>query len=109
MDWTNSSVLKLIGEYEKRPVLWDSNHELYRVYTAKYEAWQSFAAAFQCEVSDIRKKLNSLLASYRRERQKVRTGGKSTWFAYNALIFLPKHIDNNGDSIAEVGNSRHFY
>ncbi|CAK1550310.1 unnamed protein product [Leptosia nina] len=91
---TNAQVIRLVNEFKARPLLWDPNHDLYRVQIAKYEAWTELAKLFGYDVSDMRKKFNSIFASHRREKGKVRTGKKSHWFLYNHLTFLPSHIEN---------------
>ncbi|XP_045775054.1 uncharacterized protein LOC123873976 [Maniola jurtina] len=92
LEWTNEQVIRLINSYKARGMLWDPNHDLYRVQTAKYEAWCELAELYGCEITDLRKKFNSILASHRREKAKIRMGGKSSWFAYNHLSFLPNHL-----------------
>ncbi|KPJ12821.1 hypothetical protein RR48_10451 [Papilio machaon] len=94
IEWTNDLIIRLITEYKKRPELWDSHHELHRVNTAKYEAWSDLANIFECDIADLRKKMNSIFASHRREKAKVRCGGRSTWFLYPHMNFLPTHIEN---------------
>lgn len=99
VEWTNDLVIRLINEYKQRPELWDCAHELYRVPTAKYEAWSELAIAFECDIADLRKKLNSVFASHRREKGKVRCGGRSTWFLYKHLSFLPNHLESAHDDV----------
>ncbi|KPJ04318.1 hypothetical protein RR46_00337 [Papilio xuthus] len=94
IEWTNDLIIRLITEYKKKPELWDSHHELHRVNTAKYEAWSDLANIFECDIADLRKKMNSIFASHRREKAKVRCGGRSTWFLYSHMNFLPTHIEN---------------
>ncbi|XP_048480504.1 uncharacterized protein LOC105387752 isoform X3 [Plutella xylostella] len=94
MEWTNKQVVRLVREYERHPEVWDSTHELFRVFTAKHEAWEDMAKKFNCEVIDLKKKMNSVLASHRRERCRVRAGRPSCWFLYDALSFLPHHLGN---------------
>ncbi|XP_059057765.1 uncharacterized protein LOC131851297 [Achroia grisella] len=69
-EWTNSLVIKLMEEYRKKPELWDNTHKGYRTFTAKYEAWSDLANTFNCDIPDLRKKLNSIFASHRREKSK---------------------------------------
>lgn len=99
VEWTNELVIRLINEYKMRPELWDAQHELYRVPTAKYEAWSELAISFECDIADLRKKLNSVFASHRREKGKVRCGGRSTWFLYKHLSFLPNHLESSHDDV----------
>lgn len=96
MEWTDDKVLVLIEEYKSRPGLWEPNHPHYKYANRKNEYWRSLANAVQTNVAEVKKKLNSLLASFRRERAKVKkTSGKSSkevfqsnWFAYNSMAFL---------------------
>lgn len=96
MEWTDEKVLVLIEEYKSRPGLWEPNHPHYKYANRKNEYWRSLANAVQTNVAEVKKKLNSLLASFRRERAKVKkTSGKSSkevfksnWFAYNSMAFL---------------------
>ncbi|CAK1586593.1 unnamed protein product [Parnassius mnemosyne] len=106
VEWTNDLVIRLMMEYKKRPELWDSSHDLYRVHTAKYEAWSDLANVFECDIVDLRKKLNSIFASHRREKAKVRCGGRSTWFLYPHMSFLPTHIENDESSPASERRRR---
>ncbi|XP_072944629.1 uncharacterized protein [Epargyreus clarus] len=93
-DWTKEHSIRLIEEYKGKPELWDHRHGWYRVQMARYEAFCALAETFECNVPDLKKKLSSLLASYRRERTNVRWGGKSNWFLYSHLSFLPGHLEN---------------
>ncbi|CAH2043027.1 unnamed protein product, partial [Iphiclides podalirius] len=106
VEWTNDLAIRLMMEYKKRPELWDSSHDLYRVHTAKYEAWSELANLFECDIVDLRKKLNSIFASHRREKAKVRCGGRSTWFLYPHMSFLPTHIGNDETSPASERRRR---
>ncbi|XP_072944631.1 uncharacterized protein [Epargyreus clarus] len=99
LEWTQELVIRLMEEYKTMPELWDSRHELYKVPTAKYEAYCRLAETFQCNFPDLRKKLYSIFASYRREKGKVRKTGSSTWFLYPHMSFLPNHLPSQGSPI----------
>ncbi|XP_023719509.1 uncharacterized protein LOC111871010 isoform X2 [Cryptotermes secundus] len=98
MEWTNDSTINFIKAYEKHPVLWDATHCLYKVKPKKTEAWDSIATELNVVVAELKKKMNSLLATYRKVRQKLTAAGKSgsgademdapNWFAYKAFAFL---------------------
>lgn len=72
MEWSHEASLRLIDEYEKAPLLWDSKHPHYYSKTRKQEAWEAVAARINTDVEELKKKLNSLLGSFRRERMKHR-------------------------------------
>lgn len=97
MEWTDQEALKLIDAYRNESVLWDSQHTDYKNFNIKNMAWDSLASMFSRDQPEIRKKVHSLLASYRRECNKVGTKiasrkgvkiYKSSWFAYESLRFL---------------------
>lgn len=96
MEWTDEKVLVLIEEYKSRPGLWEPNHPHYKYVNRKNDYWRSLANAVQTNVAEVKRKVNSLLASFRRERAKVKkTSGKSSkqvfesnWFAYSSMVFL---------------------
>ncbi|XP_047104849.1 uncharacterized protein LOC124743995 [Schistocerca piceifrons] len=97
MEWSNDLSLQLIEAYRDRPVLWDVSHNYYKLANRRNEAWAEIAKLFNCDVMEVKKKMNSLLSSFRRERQKegLRRSGTgpeevyhSTWFAFNSLKFL---------------------
>lgn len=105
-EWTCESTIRLVDEYRQRPELWDSSHEMYRVQTAKYDAWSQMARIFECDIADLRKKLNSVSASYRREKAKIRNGGHSSWFLYNNLSFLPNHLESHRQSTSTSSDAQ---
>uniref|UniRef100_A0A2A4JSL0 MADF domain-containing protein n=1 Tax=Heliothis virescens TaxID=7102 RepID=A0A2A4JSL0_HELVI len=103
VEWSGDLSIRLVEEYRRRPELWDNGHSLYRVQSAKYEAWADIARIFECDIADLRKKLNSIFASYRREKAKIRSGGRSTWFLYSYLRFLPNHLESPSEIEVIVG------
>nr|CAH7741137.1 unnamed protein product [Callosobruchus chinensis] len=63
----------------------------------KIDIWQRIASAFNCEILEVKKKIESLLTSYRRELRRENTtfSGMGTedvyhskWFAFRAMQFL---------------------
>lgn len=98
MEWSNSNSIKLINEYKKYECLWNPCHDGYKSKTKKLDAWMEIAQTMGGEVNEMKKKMESLLSSFRRERQKQeaskRTGSgtediyTSPWFAFDDMLFL---------------------
>ncbi|CAG9766680.1 unnamed protein product [Ceutorhynchus assimilis] len=95
MNWQSAKVLSLIELYKTSRVLWDSKNADYYKKNVKDEAWTLISSVIDEPVETCKSKIMSLLASYRREKGKVRQtstsadgGYKSRWFAYEALKFL---------------------
>jgi Alcohol dehydrogenase transcription factor Myb/SANT-like. len=97
MEWSEDLVLQLIEAYRERPVLWDVGHKLFKIKTKRNDVWEELATIFNTDRYEVKKKINSLLASFRRERRKVMctTSGigadevsQSKWFAFKSLLFL---------------------
>lgn len=70
-DWTNQHSLLLIHEYRKYPVLWNSRHKYHFNKNRKQDAWQNIASVCRASVEEVRKKMQSLLGSFRREKKKM--------------------------------------
>ncbi|XP_049772329.1 uncharacterized protein LOC126157246 isoform X2 [Schistocerca cancellata] len=96
MEWLEDDVMLLIEEYRHHRCLWDPRDPEFKMHTRKNEAWQEIAEALKVPTEEVKKKINSLLASFRRERRKEATtsgmpAGKkyrSGWFAFKSMSFL---------------------
>uniref|UniRef100_A0A2H1VG92 SFRICE_008632 n=1 Tax=Spodoptera frugiperda TaxID=7108 RepID=A0A2H1VG92_SPOFR len=106
LEWSASAMVRLLHEYRQRRELWCKAHPLYREPSTKYESWSDLAAQFECPIAEIRKKLNSIFASYRREKIKIRQGGKTHWFLYDYLKFLPNHVEPAPRPAADSGSQQ---
>ena len=58
MEWTNNATLKLISEYQKHVVLWDSTHKFYKLVNKKNDAWEEIAKEVDISVPDVKNKIN---------------------------------------------------
>ncbi|XP_014288908.1 uncharacterized protein [Halyomorpha halys] len=96
MDWDNSECLKLIDKYREHRCLWDPRFDQYKNPFKREEAWKTIAWAMNRDVREIKKKMDSLLGSFRRERQRAfgvkktepSSDYKTKWFAYQSMKFL---------------------
>lgn len=85
-------------------------HNDYKSKSKKLDAWNEISVVMKCDVGEVKKKMESLLSSFRRERQKqectAKTGSgtedifKSNWFAFKNMLFLmdkfaPKETKNS--------------
>jgi len=115
MEWSNAVVLNLIDEYRQRECLWNPKDSNYKSKTKKLDAWSELANVFKCDILEIKKKMESLQSSFRRERQKEETttgmgaedAYQSKWFAFKSLEFLkdkfePRKTVNTEVSINNV-------
>nr|CAH7748804.1 unnamed protein product [Callosobruchus chinensis] len=71
MEWNNDNVSELINAYRVRPVLWNSLDPYYK--NKKEDAWRELADMLTTDTAEIKKMMQSLLASFRREKQKLKT------------------------------------
>ena len=72
MEWTKENTLDFIQLYEKTSVLWDPNHPQYYNKLHKHDAWEEIATAMGTVPEECKKKMTSLLSSYRREKGRIR-------------------------------------
>lgn len=102
MNWSNELVLEFLDLYDKHSVIWDPSHSLYKNRYAVYEAWRQIKEELSVKYSidELKKKKDSLMASYRTCCYKIKDHNKSgansneckpKWFAYERLArFLRK-------------------
>ncbi|XP_018019837.1 uncharacterized protein LOC108676287 [Hyalella azteca] len=100
MEWDRGKCLELIRLFENKPQLWQTGHKYLYSKSKKNEAWEEIAAEMKVPREQIKAKLNSLLASHRRELLRERTSRElgqddvynSKWFAYEAMRFIKEKI-----------------
>ncbi|XP_039293962.1 uncharacterized protein LOC111054211 [Nilaparvata lugens] len=89
----NNEVFNLIDGYRRLPILWDTKNPKYMNRNLREDAWKELSEISRTSVKDVKKKIASLLGSYRREKSRHKSslvtgsGGddvyKSKWFAYD--------------------------
>lgn len=115
MEWNDEQSLKLIQLYKDHPILWDSTCSQYKLGKKKIENWREIATELNTNAVEAKKKIENLLASYRRERNReVRPSGAgsdeiyhSKWFAFQAMQFLndkfkPRPTKDTTDSLVST-------
>uniref|UniRef100_A0A6P7FTV7 Uncharacterized protein LOC114333942 isoform X2 n=1 Tax=Diabrotica virgifera virgifera TaxID=50390 RepID=A0A6P7FTV7_DIAVI len=94
MEWNQRKCLNLIDGYERSPELWNTKHGQYYNKRRKNDAWIMIANKVGCTPEEAKRKMDSLQASFRREKAKVnKTTGTdevyvSRWFAFSRMAFL---------------------
>nr|CAH7759847.1 unnamed protein product [Callosobruchus chinensis] len=73
-EWNREKCLQLIDQYEKYPILWNPKHGLYYNKVKKNDAWELIDGIMECSKGESKKKMDSMLSSFRREKAK---GNKS--------------------------------
>ncbi|XP_077288980.1 uncharacterized protein LOC143913199 [Arctopsyche grandis] len=94
--WDEKSILQLIEIYKGIEILWNQKHSHYYNHMKKTEAWEYMGRVFGLESEEVRRKMDSLLSSFRREKKKCIKRSKdgtvdssnSTWFAFKYMTFL---------------------
>lgn len=72
MEWTEETALKLIDVYKRKCLLWNSKEQDHFKKPLRENAWQEIAVEMNVPAEDCKRKMVSLLASYRREKSKIR-------------------------------------
>ncbi|XP_071639782.1 uncharacterized protein [Temnothorax longispinosus] len=98
MEWDQEICIQLINEYKNKEVLWNPRDSAYYNKIKKEDAWRELAEKTGKSSEEVKKKIESLKGSYRREKTRVKTSMgtgkgrheiyKSKWFAYESLQFL---------------------
>ncbi|XP_028173941.1 uncharacterized protein LOC135079640 [Ostrinia nubilalis] len=105
MDWTNAMVLEFLHNYELEPVLWDPQNPNHKRKHHGFGAWERIMRnlTWDCKIEDLKKKKDSLMASYRFHCNKIKkmktdpTGENvytTNWFAFDCMnSFLGRVYD----------------
>lgn len=95
MSWNNESELNFIEIYQMEPVLWDPHHKFHRDKKCLHDAWVRISEQTEFTVSELKKKRDSLMATYRGHLRKIKNSSKSgagsnevykpVWFAFDLM------------------------
>ncbi|KAJ8921471.1 hypothetical protein NQ315_003089 [Exocentrus adspersus] len=99
MEWSREAVLSFIDAYRRQPCIWDPRHSKHKDRVAVATAWKNIQAQLNfknCTVDELKKKRNSLMASFRmltNKKKKKKESDQGTeeaafepqWFAYETM------------------------
>jgi len=95
--WSKEKIIHLIELYENASCLWDSKSSDYKNKIKRKDAFIDIANKLNFEEQEVRKKIESLLTQYRREKKALvlKSGMssddvKTPWYAYKYFHFLTK-------------------
>ncbi|CAH1957204.1 unnamed protein product [Acanthoscelides obtectus] len=96
--WSEEKILCLMNVYKIKTLLWDPKNKNHFKKNFTEDTWREIADEMETTAEQCKEKIISLLASFRREKNKTKQGtgtGKgrdevyySRWFAYEAFRFL---------------------
>ncbi|KAJ8889655.1 hypothetical protein PR048_009156 [Dryococelus australis] len=70
MEWSNDKLLPLIDLYREKPRLWNQRDTEFKIKSKKNDDWAEIDREMECGPLAARKKMESLLSSFRGKRQK---------------------------------------
>lgn len=97
MDWSNDLILRFLDFYEAEPVIWSASHPNHKNRNHIHDAWKRIEREFDSRYSviDLKKKKDSLMASFRSCINKIKASKKSGagadeiykphWFAFEKM------------------------
>lgn len=109
LDLTFAETLKLIASFRKHPIIYDLSAIGYNDRKMKANAWQDVADEVGIRPDLCKKKMQSLMASYRKEKksaQRAKDDGNETyqvkWRYWNHFKFLRGLADDEEDPLGSV-------
>lgn len=72
MEWPEEMVLRLVEVYKTKNLLWDPKHKDHFKKPLREDAWREIAVEINSTAENCKRKMTALLASYRREKNKVK-------------------------------------
>ncbi|KAF5293145.1 hypothetical protein FQA39_LY13755 [Lamprigera yunnana] len=97
MEWSQEVVFEFLDAYENEPVIWQPGHPQHKNRNYVNDAWLRIKnkLSIQCTIADLKKKKESLIASFRPLCRKVKASSKTgsgskdvykpTWFAFEGM------------------------
>lgn len=94
MEWSNETVLEFLEHYELEALIWNAAHPFHKNRNMVHDAWKRIEEKMDQKftVSDLKKKKDSLMASFRtclkRVKDSMKSGAsaddvfKPNWFAF---------------------------
>lgn len=116
-NWTNEFTLKFLKYYRRETVLWDPAHAQHKDKRKVNDAWVRISGILDRSVIELKRKKDSLMATFRGHARKrkasIKSGAsaddlyKPIWFAYDVMAaFLAPIYDctptqNTQDMVSE--------
>lgn len=97
MEWTSGLITEFLDLYEKEPSIWNPNDPQYKDRNHLQESWQKISdnLSVKLPITELKRKRDSLMSTYRKLSTKVRRSQKSEsdidevfkpyWFAYEKM------------------------
>lgn len=93
--WSNERELQFLECYQTEPVLWNSKDVKHKDKQCIHDAWVRISEHMEIPVAELKKKRDSLMATYRSHKRRViasiQSGAaadsiyKPIWFAYELM------------------------
>ncbi|KAJ8915431.1 hypothetical protein NQ315_003192 [Exocentrus adspersus] len=94
-EWTNRSTLEFLELYQNEPVLWEPMHPYHKDKKHLNDAWVRLSEAMEMPITELKRKKDSLMATFRshlrRKKGSFKSGAsasgiyKPVWFAYDIM------------------------
>lgn len=109
--WSNEMVLEFLELYEAQRLIWDPSQPLHKNRNDIHDAWRAIQQQlkFKGSISDLKKKKDSLMASFRACHNKVLKSIKSgtgtedvykpNWFAYDRMASFLRNTNSPRQTI----------
>lgn len=123
MEWSNETTLEFLKLYEEHSVIWNPKNPMHKSRNAVADAWTNIQKllSVECSIQELKKKKDSLMASFwpllSKVKNSMKTGSgadevyKPNWFAYDTMskflwnIYQPRPTINTQVLIILIFNN----
>lgn len=94
-DWTNELTFKFLELYQNEPVIWNPKLNHHKDKKKVNDAWARISGELECSITELKKKKDSLMATFRghlrKKKASIKSGAgandnyKPIWFAYEYM------------------------
>jgi len=115
MEWSNELILEFLDLYKQEPCIWNPKHSQHKSRNSVNDSWENISKNLSVpySISDLKKKKDSLMATFRKLHNRVKSSKKTgsglddiykpNWFAYEAMTkFLHSVNEPNTTKSSEV-------
>lgn len=125
-DWSHEFTMQFLELYRNESVIWNSKHPTHKDRKKVYAAWLRLSEGVQRSVKELKRKKDSLMATFRSQLRKkkasIRSGTSSVdiykpvWFAYEFMEAFLVPVNENmstdmstQDSVSKISRISKIY
>lgn len=107
-DWSNEMTIRFMDLYQSHSILWDPKHGYYKDRVKVFKAWRVISKNMNIPVDELKKKKNSIMATFRghlrKKKASIKSGAGSDeiyttkWYLYNQIENFLGNVNDDSEA-----------